>query len=46
MIGKVVEGANSGGVIRYLYSKGGTNEHVNPRVVAGGPLAQRGGNEH
>lgn len=34
MIGKVVKGANTGGVIRYLYSKGRSNEHLNPRVVA------------
>jgi hypothetical protein len=35
MIGKVVRGANVGGLLRYLYGPGRTNEHTDPHLVAG-----------
>ena len=35
MIGKVVRGSNVGGLLRYLYGPGRTNEHTDPHLVAG-----------
>ncbi|HUY52723.1 MAG TPA: hypothetical protein VMV92_44650 [Streptosporangiaceae bacterium] len=35
MIGKVIRGANAGGLLRYLYGPGKANEHANPHLVAG-----------
>lgn len=42
MIGKVLRGDNIAGLLRYLYGPGKSEEHVNPRLVAGwrGPLAE------
>jgi hypothetical protein len=34
MIGKVVRGANVGGLPRYLYGPGRANEHTYPHLVA------------
>ena len=35
MIGKVIRGANAGGLLRYLYGPGKANEHTDPHLVAG-----------
>ena len=35
VIGKVVRGANVGGLLRYLYGPGQANEHTDPHLVAG-----------
>jgi hypothetical protein len=35
MIGKVVRGANVGGLLRYLYGPGRANEHTDPHLVIG-----------
>ena len=35
MIGKVVRGAMSGRLLRYLYGPGRANEHTDPHLVAG-----------
>ena len=35
MIGKVVRGSDIGGLLRYLYGPGRSNEHTDPHLVAG-----------
>jgi MobA/VirD2-like, nuclease domain len=35
MIGKVLRGANAGGLLRYLYGPGRANEHTDPHLIAG-----------
>src|SRR5450432_3071950 len=35
VIGKVIRGANAGGLLRYLYGPGKANEHTDPHLVAG-----------
>jgi hypothetical protein len=35
VIGKVTRGADPGGLLRYLYGPGRSNEHADPHLVAG-----------
>src|ERR1017187_4123261 len=35
VIGKVIRGANAGGLLRYLYGPGRANERTGPHLVAG-----------